>query len=54
MGNPKAPKHKELSVEQLRWKCNPDLLELSLALILDRRDTIFTLRGYLGLAKQQQ
>ena len=29
MGNPKAPKHKELSVEQLRWKCNPDMLEFS-------------------------
>ncbi len=29
MGNPKAPKHKELSVEQLRWKCNPDMLEFT-------------------------
>ncbi len=29
MGNPKAPQHRELSVEQLRWKCDPDMFEFS-------------------------
>ncbi len=29
MANLKAPRYKELSVEQLRWKCNPEILEFS-------------------------
>jgi ATP-dependent Lon protease len=28
MAYPKAPKHKELSPEDLRWKCDPEILEI--------------------------
>lgn len=27
MANPKAPAHRELKPEELRWKCNPDIFE---------------------------
>lgn len=29
MTNPKAPRHKRLSIEKLRWRCNPEILEFS-------------------------
>jgi len=29
MANPKARKYKELAVEELRWKCNPDIFEFT-------------------------
>ncbi len=27
MANPKAPAHRELKPEELRWKCNPEIFE---------------------------
>ena len=42
MVNPKAPKHKELSPEDLRWKCDPDILEF------DSTEDLKPIEGILG------
>jgi predicted ATP-dependent protease len=42
MANPKAPKHKELSPEELRWKCDPEILEF------DSTQDIKPIEGILG------
>jgi len=42
MTYPKSQKHKELSLEDLRWKCNPDLLEF------DSTQDLKPIEGILG------
>ncbi len=42
MANPKASKHKELSPEELRWKCDPEILEF------DSTQDIKPIEGILG------
>jgi predicted ATP-dependent protease len=42
MANPKAPKHKELSPEDLRWKCDPAILEF------DSTEDLKPIEGILG------
>jgi len=42
MAYPKAQKHKELSPEELRWKCDPDILEF------DSSEDLKPLEGILG------
>ena len=42
MANPKAQKHKELSPEDLRWKCDPEILEF------DSTEDLKPIEGILG------
>ncbi|MCU0365543.1 MAG: AAA family ATPase, partial [Ignavibacteriaceae bacterium] len=42
MAYPKAPKHKELSPEDLRWKCDPEILEF------DSTEDLKPIEGILG------
>jgi ATP-dependent Lon protease len=42
MAYPKAPKHKELSTEELRWKCDPEIFEFS------STEDIMPIEGILG------
>lgn len=42
MAYPKAPKHKELPPEELRWKCDPDILEF------DSTEDLKPIEGILG------
>jgi lon-related putative ATP-dependent protease len=42
MASPKSPKHKELSVEELRWKCDPQILEF------DSTQDLVPMEGILG------
>jgi ATP-dependent Lon protease len=42
MAYPKAPKHKELSTEELRWKCDPEIFEFS------STEDILPIEGILG------
>ncbi len=42
MAYPKAPKHKELSPEDLRWKCDPEILEF------DSSEDLKPIEGILG------
>ena len=42
MAYPKAPKHKELSPEDLRWKCDPEIFEF------DSTEDLKPIEGILG------
>lgn len=42
MANPKAPAHRELKPEELRWKCNPDIFEF------ESTEDIEPIEGILG------
>ncbi|MDH3269588.1 MAG: AAA family ATPase, partial [Ignavibacteria bacterium] len=42
MTYPKAPKHKQLTIEDLRWKCDPDIFKF------DSTEDLKPIEGILG------